>query len=118
MTKTYIIDERQLNISVNKRIRSMLDKIQKEQFCQECDEESSEVIDGLGYCRECIDELFGWCNKDNRYYKLDEIDTCAYNEETYHKDYLKEASDGNYIYEDDLQEHEDLINKDNWPEYD
>lgn len=87
--------------------------------CSHCEEYGNIMcINDVCYCSDCIQSLFSWCNKDEMYRKENEVFSCSHDQLTYHKDYIKVASDGCSVFEDNLESYEEIIDLDNWPEYD
>lgn len=88
MTKTYIVDSKKSKERVANQINQVLDE----------------------------DVVF--CNKEKKYYPEEQTFTCAHDEETYNLDFKSTASNGAEVMEDNLQDYEEIIDTNNYPEYD
>lgn len=87
--------------------------------CSECNEPSTLEENGKFYCADCHDELFSYCNKNNKYYELDLVETCCICEETFHVDHMATKDNrGNYICNDCIEEYNRQENDTNFPEKD
>ena len=90
--------------------------------CSYCEEfitpKQTTKINGEIYCGDCVHDLFAMCNHTKQLSKQEFIDTCAYDDKTYHVDFMTEASDGSLVFNDNLDDYEERIDLSNDPQYD
>lgn len=118
MNKEYILDSQAQEERVNKRFQEALDKFSTYNKCDDCGGHPSIIVEDEAYCSKCIENHASWCKEDKRYYLINEIETCAHCEETYHINYIDKVEDGNHICYNCKEEYKRQMDDSNYPEYD